>query len=234
MMMMNQKFISAIGYAKNWGLTYQLLLLLLLSLHFLLPPQLQHFPVRIRMPCRHESWARCGSVFRHQPAWLITDATSITQRLWAHRPSPPLRSLLRRTMEAFPSRSFLTSLSFLRMCRFRSFWLSAAEWVVRSGGVVSVGRWIRRRKVKKARGPVAGGSAGTLATGFSGNRHVRGENMGRRRIVTVGNGNVGGCGRWRVGYCGGGCRSRFRICGRRYNLEVLQFVAWEWFLHKIR
>lgn len=196
MMVMNQEFISTVGYTKNRGLTQQLLLLLLVSLHLLLSSELHYFPVWIRVLCWHKCGARSGSVLRHQPTRFVTDATSIAQSLWTHGSSPPLWCLLRSAMKTFTSWSFI-SLSFLRRNWFWGFWLS-------------FGWWIRWRKEKKAGGPIAGGSAGTFASSFSRDRDVRGENWGYCwRTLAV---NNGGGGRWTVGNCGGGYWSSFRIC----------------------
>lgn len=102
-MMMNHEVISTVRYAENGTLGEQLLVLL--SLHLLLPPQLQNLPMRIRVPRRHERRARRRPVLRHKPTGLVPHAARIAQRLRPHRTRPPLRRLLRAAVQAFPPRA---------------------------------------------------------------------------------------------------------------------------------
>ena len=175
---MNQIIITAVRHPKNWSLTKKMMMLC--SMELLLPSELQYLPMRIRVFGRHKSRTRSGSVLGYKPTRLIPDPTSIAKRLWAHGPSPPLRSLLGGTMEAFPARwirirvGTRATFRLLRMRRFHGL------------GVVVVGH-----KVEKARGPVARCSAWPLASGFARERSFRLEN----RCVSAGFGGRGcfGC-----------------------------------------
>ena len=106
MVVMNQVLITAttatVSYTENRSLIKKLLMLS--SLHLLLPPQLQNLPVRIRMLRGHKSRARSGSVLWHEPTRLEPNSTSVTKRLWAHGPSPPLRRLFGATVKTLPPR----------------------------------------------------------------------------------------------------------------------------------
>ena len=171
MVVMNQVIIAAttttatVSYTENRSLIKKLLMLS--SMHILLPPQLQNLPVRIRMLSGHKSRARSGSVLWHEPTRLEPNSASVAKRLWAHRPSPPLWRLFGATVETLPpwrgggggSGVHDYGLFFLGRRRFRRqyrlllllllflvFWSCCCC------------------EVEEARGPVAGSGAWALAT----------------------------------------------------------------------
>ena len=126
-------------------------MLLVLDLHhFLLPPQLQHLAVRIRVLRQNKRWARRGPVLWDEPARLVPHAARIAERFWAHGPSPPLRGLVRGAMQALPP-------------------LAAAF----RAGVRRRRRLRVRGEHNEARGPVAWGSTCPLAPSLAPNRHLR-------------------------------------------------------------
>ena len=110
--MMNQVIISTVGYTHQHTLMLMLMLmmvmvmnevlLLLLSLKVLLPPELHHLPVRVGVLRRHKRRAGGRSVLGHQPTRLVADSASVTEGLGAHWACPPLWRLLRRAMQAPP------------------------------------------------------------------------------------------------------------------------------------
>lgn len=116
--MVKEEFIAAVGYVENGDLAQQILvLLLLLSLEILLPSELDHFAVRIRVLCGDKSRACGGSVLGHESTRFEADPTGVAKGLRAHRAGSPLWGLLRSAVKAFPARSFC-GLFFERRCRF--------------------------------------------------------------------------------------------------------------------
>lgn len=116
--MVNEELVAAVGYVENGDLTKQILvLLLLLSLEILLPSELNHFPVRIRMLCGDKSRACGGSVLGYESTRFEADPTGVAQGFRAHRARSPLWGLLRRAVKAFPARG-VCGLFFDRRCRF--------------------------------------------------------------------------------------------------------------------
>ncbi|WVY90926.1 hypothetical protein V8G54_036440, partial [Vigna mungo] len=88
--------------------------------HLLLPPQLQHLAVRVRVFCQNKRWACRGSVLGHEPPRLVPHSTRVTQRLWAHGPGSPLWCLVRGAMQT-PASVSTTAVAavFLSWCCLR-------------------------------------------------------------------------------------------------------------------
>lgn len=198
---------TTVGYAKNGTFTKKLMLMW--SMDLLLSPELQNLPVRIGMPSRHKSGARGGPVLGHKPAGLIANSARVTKCFWAHRASSPLRGLFCRAMEAFPAWSVGTR---VRIATNTIFLLTRCRFG-RLDGVIG------SDEVEEARGPVSGGSAWALASGFSRERRFGVE----KRCVLIrfrGRGRFGGL--------------RFG-CGHGQELESLQvLLCWEGVFHKVR
>lgn len=101
--------------------------------------------MRVRVLRQHESWARRGPIFGHQPARLIPHATGIAQCLRAHGPGSPLWGLVRRAMQALAAVTGApVAAVLLSRCRLRG--------LLNGGGSRKGGGWndefggVRRRR----------------------------------------------------------------------------------------
>lgn len=151
----------------------------------LLPAELHHFPVGIRVLGQHERRARRRPILRHQPAGLVADAAGVAQRLGAHRPRPPLRGLLRGAVRAPPHRHRRLPRRRRRGRRRR-----------RREGARQPRLRRRRLRRRRKRGPAAGGDrcgrSGPLAPRPARDRRVRPGGEEAACGTDNGGGGVGG------------------------------------------
>lgn len=157
--------------------------------HLLLPPELHHFPMRIRMFRQHKRRTRCRPVLRDQTPRFVPNPASIAQRLRAHWARPPLRRLVGGAVETPP---------LLCATRLRRRFLLLTESTVDGLFFPELShrrRWGRWRQVvagenclsgervvvncfheKPTWGPIARGGAWAFAPSFSRHRDVGSEN----------------------------------------------------------
>jgi len=196
-MLVNQVIITTVWYTKHHILMVMkkllVLVLLLSSYHLLLSPELKHLTVRIWVFSEHKCWASCRPVLRHKPARLVPYTTRIAQRLWPHGSSPPLRRLIRGTMQALATiATFNTTISFLLPRLNLNCLFPRIRMWGRPSNNFSIGGWSRGREHKKAWGPIARRCPRPFAPSLSGDSRFRIEhcvvnvtNIGDIAIVIV-------------------------------------------------